>query len=289
MTLWLIGGTRESAELAARLGTDVPCVITVASERARRLYNCLAAPVVVGRLTPEQLDAFVRAYQVTHILDMSHPHAVQISQLAITCAERYRLPYLRYERPQIHNPSPSCFYWQEVEELFTRYPLGRERILVTVGYRQLPRLRPYWGEHTWFVRILPDPVALNTALTVGFAPENIVAIWPPVSYALERALWQQWRITQVIAKASGVPGGEDVKQTLAQELGVVLHLLHRPAIAYPRQTADLQVALTFAQQGQLPPAPGPPSATAGPTTLGDGDETAQPSAGNTTGCPFYRR
>ncbi|HEY9888120.1 MAG TPA: hypothetical protein V6D02_06945, partial [Candidatus Obscuribacterales bacterium] len=30
----------------------------------------------------------------------------------------------------------------------------------------------------------------------------------PISPELERALWQQWQLTQVITKASGHPGGE---------------------------------------------------------------------------------
>ncbi|MCS6783007.1 MAG: precorrin-6A reductase [Gloeomargarita sp. SKYBB_i_bin120] len=250
MTLWLIGGTCESAELAAQLGADMLCVITVTTERAKRLYGNLT--VLVTHLTPENIHGFVRDYQITRILDMSHPHAAQISQLAIACAAQYHLPYLRYERPPVPDSSSHCFYWRDLDELFSRYSFGRERILVTLGYRQLPRLKPYWGEHSWFVRILPDPVALTTALEVGFLPQHIIALWPPVSYELERALWQQWGITQVIAKASGAPGGEAVKHQVAQELGVVLHLLQRPAVSYPQQTDDLAVALAFARGETTP-------------------------------------
>ncbi|MCS7293746.1 MAG: precorrin-6A reductase, partial [Gloeomargarita sp. SKYBB_i_bin120] len=222
----------------ACLGSTYPCVITVTTDRAKQLYSDTSLRVVVTCLTPANISAFLQTYQITRILDMSHPHAAVISQLAIQCSEQYHLPYLRYERPSIRSDSPFCLYWRDLDELFTTYHFGCERILVTLGYRQLPRLKPYWGAHTWFVRILPDPVALTTALDVGFAPQNIIALWPPVSREMERALWQTWGITQVIAKASGAPGGEDIKQTVAQELGVVLHLLQRPAVSYPQQTDD---------------------------------------------------
>ncbi len=247
LTLWLIGGTRESAELAPHLGGNLRCVITVTSQRAQHLYAHSACPVLVTRFTPENIGDFIQTYQITKILDVSHPHAVQISQLAIQCAQQYDLPYLRYERPQVINHNSRCFYWPNLTELLTQYPFHQERILVSLGYRQLPLLKNFWGEHTWFVRILPDPIALTTALATGFLPQNIIALWPPVGLDVERAIWQHWGITQVIAKASGAPGGEDVKHQLAQELGVVLHLLQRPPLMYPQVTDDLQVARAFAQ------------------------------------------
>ncbi len=248
MTLWLIGGTQESATLATRLGSQCTCVITVTTERAKNLYADTDCHVFVTRFTPENIGAFIQKYQITKILDVSHPHAVQISQLAMQSAQQYDLIYLRYERPQIVGNLTHCFYWQNLTELLTSYLCNKsERIFVTIGYRQLPILKNFWGEHTWFVRILPDPIALTTALETGFLPQNIIALWPPVGLDLERAIWQHWGITQVIAKAAGAPGGEDVKHQVAQELGVVLHLLDRPPQPYPQATDDLLVALAFAQ------------------------------------------
>ncbi len=252
--LWLIGGTSESAELVRRLGPGGAYVITVTTQRAKQLYPHCPQQVVVTRLTPATVGAFLQHYGIGKILDMSHPHAAQISQLAIQCAQDHHIPYLRYERPHTLTQHPQIHYWQNLAELCTSALFRQwhaERILVTLGYRQLPLLRDFWGSHTWFVRILPDATALETALAAGFRPQHIIALWPPVPLALERALWQHWRITQVIAKASGHPGGEVVKQQLAQELGVGLHLVQRPAIAYPQWTDDLQVALAFAQTANI--------------------------------------
>ncbi|MEN9233046.1 MAG: precorrin-6A reductase [Gloeomargarita sp. DG02_4_bins_56] len=250
MTLWLIGGTRESAELATRCEPNDAWVITVTTARAKNLYPDTHASVLVTRFTAENIGAFMREYRIRKILDVSHPHAVHISRLAIACSKQYQIPYLRYERPPVVSDCENCFYWPDLTALFTHYPLQQERILVTIGYRQLPVLKRFWGQQTWFVRIVPDPMALTTALETGFMPQHIMALWPPVSRDLERAIWRNWGITQVIAKASGAPGGEDIKHQLAQELGVTLHLLQRPRIDYPRWTADLQVALAFARDAR---------------------------------------
>ncbi|WP_238393351.1 precorrin-6A/cobalt-precorrin-6A reductase [Myxacorys almedinensis] len=40
------------------------------------------------------------------------------------------------------------------------------------------------------------------------------------SDALERSLWRQWQISTVVTKASGTPGGEQVKRNVAKALGV---------------------------------------------------------------------
>jgi precorrin-6A/cobalt-precorrin-6A reductase len=117
--------------------------------------------------------------------------------------------------------------------------------LLTVGYRPLPLFAPWQERATLFARILPSVVALQTSLEAGFSPDRLVALRPPVPLALERALWQHWQISQIVTKASGQPGGEETKRQLAAELGVSLIVIARPAIAYPQQTSNLDVALGF--------------------------------------------
>ncbi|NER82588.1 MAG: cobalt-precorrin-6A reductase, partial [Leptolyngbya sp. SIO1D8] len=69
-----------------------------------------------------------------------------------------------------------------------------------------------------------------------------------ISPPLETALWQHWKITQVVTKASGQAGGEHHKQAIAAKLGVRLIRLARPAITYPACTDSLAAAVEFALQ-----------------------------------------
>jgi len=179
VTLWLIGGTQESAQLATALGEHPNCVITVTTARAKQLYAHTPCPILVTRLTLENIGAFIQHYHISKILDVSHPHAAAISQLAIQCSQDYHLPYLRYERPALVTNDSGCYTWANLTQLLTQAKFQQERILVTLGYRQLPILKNFWGEHTWFVRIIPDQIALATALETGFLPQQIIALWPP--------------------------------------------------------------------------------------------------------------
>jgi precorrin-6A/cobalt-precorrin-6A reductase len=68
---------------------------------------------------------------------------------------------------------------------------------------------------------------------------------------LEKALWQQWDISLVVTKASGTAGGEDIKRTVAAQLGIPLIVIDRPVVEYPQQTSDLSVAIEFCRQQYL--------------------------------------
>lgn len=268
--LWIIGGTEESrllveALLAHSRKTAQPplsLLISVTTDVAKQLYPLSSSVTIwVGRLTFDDADAFLKAHNIGSILDTSHPFAVQISQLAIALSERYRLPYLRYERPHADTvPANWCdatgrpgnLLLSQLADVFKGGYLVQERTLLTLGYRGLADFAAWQSYGKLFVRVLPSQAALAAALTAGFAPERIIALRPPISDALERALWQQWQITQVVTKASGKAGGEDRKQAIAAELGVRLIRIARPVIAYPAQTDCLETAIQFGLAATLP-------------------------------------
>jgi precorrin-6A/cobalt-precorrin-6A reductase len=249
VTIWLIGGTQESVILARAIAqAQWPCTVSVTTPSARSLYpNTPGLEIWVGHLTPANLADFLRTRSISCILDASHPFAIAISQLAIEFAQQQALPYLRYERPPeqeglCHGRFPNF------EALLATEILSGERVLLTIGYRFLPLFQAWQDRATLFARILPSVVALETALNAGFSPDRLIALRPPISPELERALWQQWQISLVVTKASGAPGGETIKQQVATELNRKLILIDRPAIEYPSQAANLEVALRFCQQ-----------------------------------------
>ncbi|MEL6400883.1 MAG: precorrin-6A reductase [Cyanobacteria bacterium J06607_6] len=262
--LWLIGGTQESRQLVAQLsalGTDATLVpaallITVTTEAARSLYPPeWTDQIWVGQVAVPQVDDFVRDYQIGAILDLSHPFAAQISRQAIALAQCHQLPYLRYERAVVQPPlnswrdrrgRPGRVELAQFADLWQADYLSQERTLLTIGSRLLPQFAPWQTKSDLFARVLPSPPALAAALAAGFAPDRILALRPPLSPALEKALWQQWHITQVVTKASGAVGGEDHKQAIAAELGVRLIQIARPQVPYPQQTDRLDTALQFA-------------------------------------------
>ncbi len=267
--IWLIGGTQESAVLARAIAaSQISCIISVTTESARSLYPTAPNLVTaVGCLTAESLPAFWQAWQVAAVLDASHPFAVEISELAIAAAAQLSIPYLRFERPLVNaelnagllnseehhseeyqlTPYASAIF-DSFDDLLAGNYLTGQRVLLTIGYRWLQRFQPWQERATLFARILPSVTALEAAIAAGFPPERLIALRPPIAAEMERALWRQWQISLVVTKASGAPGGEDVKRQVAAELGISLVAIARPEIVYPNQTSDVSVALQFCRQ-----------------------------------------
>jgi len=236
--LWLIGGTSDSAAAARELAQrGVPTVVSVTTAAAVGLYpEGPGVQVAVGPLTAEALPAFRRRHRVFGILDASHPFATDISALAVAAAEDWGLPYLRLERPPLP-PVPWVQSFADVETLLASNLLLGQRVLLTVGYRWLAQFAPWQERCCLFARLLPSTVALAAAAAAGFSADRLIALRPPISPELERALWQQWAISVVVAKASGQAGGESTKAQVAQDMGVTLALIQRPRLAYPACTA----------------------------------------------------
>lgn len=245
--VWIIGGTQESAALVrALVASGIACIVTVTTESARSLYpSDPSVQIWVGRLQPESLLRFLQNHSVLCIVDVSHPFAVAVSQMAIDASIKYQLPYLRYERQSVASDG---IHFSSFNALFASDRLAGERVLLTIGYRPLMLFQPWQTRSTLFARILPSQVALETALNAGFTPDRLIALRPPISIDLERALWQQWQISLVVTKASGSAGGEDTKQQVANELEISLIVIDRPPIQYPQQTQEIKAAIEFCQR-----------------------------------------
>ncbi|PSM49197.1 cobalt-precorrin-6A reductase [Chroococcidiopsis sp. CCALA 051] len=255
--LWLIGGTQESAQLAEAIArANLPCIISVTTESARALYpDAACLQVWVGRFTCLEIEAFVQQQGIIGVLDASHPYAVEISQSAIAVCQKLGIPYLRYERPVFKGAGNRDelgageqgrrITLNSFESLLSGNYLQGRRVLLTVGYRPLHLFQAWQDKATLFARILPSAIALESAVKAGFTNDRLICLRPPISAALEAALWRQWNISVVVTKASGAPGGEDVKRTVAAELGIDLITIDRPTVEYLQQTSDLSVALDF--------------------------------------------
>ena len=250
--LWLIGGTTESAALAQAIAKlELPCIVTVTTSAAQTLYPKIPTlQVWVGRLEGDRLKAFLQEQQIAAILDASHPYAVEISRMAIAAAASLNISYLRFERLAVDTPAETSpiILLDSFETLLAGNYLYKQRVLLTVGYKALPLFHQWQDRSTLFARILPAAMSLEVAIASGFSSERIIALRPPVTAELEKALWCHWNISVVITKASGVAGGEDIKRIVAAELGIPLIVISRPTVDYPQQTSDLSVALEFCQR-----------------------------------------
>lgn len=260
----MIGGTQESAVLAIALAeAEIPFVVTVTTDAARAMYASALekwpqAKVHVGPIASDSMAGWLLSQGIVGVIDASHPFATAVSAGAIAATTQAQLPYLRFERTEVQpwelseasqsdRSTDNVTLVPNLAVLLKPEHLVGQRVLLVLGYRMLPDFQAWQEQSTLFARILPSQTALDAALAAGFTSDRLIALRPPISTDLERALWQQWGITKVIAKCSGKAGGENIKRAIAAELGVQLCLIQRPAVNYPAQTSKVAEAIAFAQ------------------------------------------
>lgn len=249
--IWLIGGTRDSAVIAEKLiAQGVRCLVTVTTEAAIALYPASnLITVQVGKLSPTAMATLIQNEGITNIIDASHPYAREISESAIAVSQQFHLPYLRYERPAIsQSDNEHLIELDSFNTLVQGTYLHQQRVLLTVGYKALPFFQPWHQQAVLFARILPTMASLEKAFAAGFPHKQLIALRPPVSYELEKALCQQWNISLIVSKASGQAGGENIKQAVAQACNIPLIIIRRPELAYPKKTSTLEDVVNFCHQ-----------------------------------------
>jgi precorrin-6A/cobalt-precorrin-6A reductase len=254
--VWLIGGTSDSVTIANTLANEkIPFVVSVATQATQLPYSG-NLQIAVGCLDQESMQSFCQGQNIRGIIDASHPYAVEVSRQAIAVSNKLNIPYLRYERSN-YQPATSTDTNNFVTELesfqalLTGEYLHQERVLLTVGCKVLSQFQPWQTQAILYARILPKIESLETALAAGFTSDRLIAIRPPISLAMETALWQQWGVTLVVTKASGSAGGEDIKRQVAANLNIPLIIIARPPIVYPQQTSTLQALLDFLQKNEI--------------------------------------
>ncbi|MEO1669590.1 MAG: cobalt-precorrin-6A reductase [Cyanobacteria bacterium J06631_2] len=257
--VWLIGGTSDSAAIAKVLAElNIPLVITVTTAAAQALYADVSAAfkVVVGCMNPVAMQSFCQQHQIKIVVDASHPYAAAVSRQAIALTTQLGIPYLRYERARYQAKtnelrSSNIIELNSFAELVTGDYLCDRRVLLTVGCKALSQFQSWQSKTTLFARVLPKIKSLEMAISAGFTGDRLIAIRPPISLAVETALWQQWQISLVVTKASGKAGGEDLKRQVAASLGIPLIIITRPQIVYPRQTSKISGVVAFCQQCEI--------------------------------------
>lgn len=248
--IWLIGGTSESITIAQLLAQDqLNFIISVTTDNARNLYQSIPfCQIFVGKLSLLTIPDFLQTHSITKVIDCSHPFASQISQSVISICQYFQIPYLRYERPSITPSASKISLISAANSLVSHNSiLQGKRVLLTIGAKYLNIFQAYQAQATLYARILPYPQSLNLAYQAGFSCDRIIALRPPLSQALEKALWQLWNIEIVVTKAGGKAAGEDLKYQVAEELNIPLIVISRPQITYPQVTNDPNDVRVFLQ------------------------------------------
>lgn len=226
MNVLVFSGTTEgrvfSRQLAA-LGAEV--LVSVATPLgAEEQGDVSGITVHCGRLAPEEMTALLHGMDLC--VDATHPYAVDATRNIRAACTAAGVEYRRLLRAQSPLPAGSMtFSGAAHAAAFLAETTGN--VLLTTGAKELAAFAPVEPERL-FPRVLPTPESIAACEAVHIPHKNIIAMQGPFSYALNRALLEQFTIRFLVTKDGGAAGGFAEKAQAAADTGTQLIVLRRP-------------------------------------------------------------
>ena len=173
--------------------------------------------VEVHGFTEESLAQFLLAKEADLVLDATHPFAVRITLIAHKVCASLHIPHVRYERPDWPAP-PGTHLVDSFAQAAARLPDLGNRVMLTIGAKQLKHFAHLHDRLTLFARILPSSISLRQAQQEkGFPRERLLCLRPPFSLESNTALFREHQIDVLVTKASGIE--EVVEKVTAARAG----------------------------------------------------------------------
>lgn len=220
MKVLLLGGTADARGLAAGLAAaQVDAITSLAG--AVQAVRRPSGQVRVGGFggVPGLID-YLRAAEITAVIDATHPFAAQMSANAAAACARMGVPLLRLSR-RSWSEHPDAADWRWVDSLSEAKAalLGR-RVFLALGRKSLPDFAELSDQFVLARAI--DPPAMD--LPSGW---KLVLARGPFELGEELELLRDNSIEVLVSKDAGGPA--EAKLTAAKQLGVQVVMLRRPA------------------------------------------------------------
>ena len=220
----MLGGTLEATALCNRLAEiGAPAQLSLAGRVARPKRQPL--PVRIGGFGGVAgLAAYLRAEGVTHVIDATHPFAVQMSRNAVDACAQTGVPLVALARaPWAPGPGDR---WQRVPDIagaVAALDRPAARVMLAVGRMHLAEFAPN-PQHHYLLRLGDPP-----EIALPFPDAHVIVDRGPFSVEGDRDLMQTHRIDLVVSKNSGGTGAS-AKLHAARDLSVPVIMIDRPVL-----------------------------------------------------------
>ena len=231
----IFAGTTEGRRLAEYLEEKkMPAHICVATEYGQELIleKTGIHTVHAGRLKTEEMAALMRENAITHVVDATHPYAVEVTENIRKAAEQSEAVYIRLLREETSGIALNETAWiqvgsvQEAVDFLKDHP---GNVLAATGsrelhlYTQIPDFR-----NRVFARILSTAESMDIASRLGFQGRNLICMQGPFSEELNVAMLRAVKAAYLVTKESGRTGGFPEKIAAAVKAGARLIVVGRP-------------------------------------------------------------
>ena len=244
----LFGGTTEGRLLAGYLSDkSIKTLVCTATEYGGELVNITSSSITIttGRKDESEIRALLKIHRPRLVIDATHPYASDVTKNLRSACEAEKSEYLRVLRER--RSVDGCTEAADMDELISLLNAGSGVIFSALGAKEaaaLTKVKDY--NSRVFLRILPQPAALETCLELGYAPSNIICMQGPFSQEINRAMFQAAKAEILVTKESGAAGGFEEKLRAASDLNMETIVLRRPT-----EAEGLSLSEAYGKIGEL--------------------------------------
>ncbi|QBF30353.1 cobalt-precorrin-6A reductase [Thalassococcus sp. S3] len=222
--LLILGGTTEATALAKAVHeAGLRAIISFAGRVERPARQPLQRRIG-GFGGVDGLARYLRAEQITHVIDATHPFAAQMSAHAVAaCAQTGTALVALTRAPWSPQKGDN---WQHVggmDEALAALDRPARRVMLAVGRMHLDDFAPN-PQHFYLLRLVDPPKT-----PPAFPDHHVLVSRGPFTADADRALMQRFDIDLVVSKNAGGTGAY-AKIDAARRLGLPVLMIDRPAI-----------------------------------------------------------
>lgn len=197
--------------------------------------------IYVGRLDENDMQKELTYIKPDIVIDATHPYARVVTHNIKEVCAMAGVQYIRVLREEAvlpgeydgDMPEKGMLVYtdtmQETVALLNSEAYLEKKILLTTGSKSISEyvnIRNY--KERVYLRLLPDPRMLQSAIEAGFFPAHLIAMQGPFSTEMNTALIHQLGIEVLVTKESGNSGGYNEKLMAAGQTGTNAIVIKRP-------------------------------------------------------------
>ncbi len=224
MRILLLGGTTEASQMAQALAqAGRNAVFSYAGRTARPAPQPL--PLRLGGFGGVAgLVDYMRAENITHVVDATHPFAAQMSRNAVAACAEADVRLCAFVRPPwIAQNGDFWMHVADIDAAVAALPESGARVFLAIGKQNIAAFATKPGNH-YLLRLVDPPQA-----PLPLPDTSVILARGPFAVEADRELMQHHTITHVVAKNAGGSGAV-AKLQAARALGVPIIMIERPPI-----------------------------------------------------------
>lgn len=216
--IWIIAGTSEGREIITRIKDLDNFIVTIATDGGKEFFS--TDKLVVGKMTYEEMIVFSKEYNISIIVDLTHPYAKIVSENAKKLSKEGNIRYIRYVRDKVGGLSNSV-YLNSYEEAYQYLSNISGTVFFTTGSKNIEGFEKVRRNNRFIYRVLPALDSIKECIKYNISMKDTVAVLGPFSTKYNKIMLEEYKADYCIMKDSGENGGTMEKIRACEELGII--------------------------------------------------------------------